>query len=58
MKKLGKNMKNTKQTLEAFGPNIGICICLCSCNCRGNTAANVQINNGTKNATATKYGKK
>lgn len=59
MKKLGKNMKNTKQTLEAFDQNGGGgCVCTCKCSCGGNTTAMVQATNGTRNSYKSRYGKK
>ncbi|TYQ15067.1 UNVERIFIED_CONTAM: putative bacteriocin precursor [Acetivibrio alkalicellulosi] len=56
MKKLGKKIKSTKLTVEAYD---GMCICFCNCNCGGNQGvAMIQIRNGVGNSNKSRYGRK
>lgn len=51
MKKLGKNLKNTKKTLEAFSMDgCSSCSCNMACNCSGNRGtAYLEITKGMSN---------
>ncbi|TYQ14969.1 UNVERIFIED_CONTAM: putative bacteriocin precursor [Acetivibrio alkalicellulosi] len=50
MKKLGKNIKKTKHTVEAYSI-LYSCIPWCpSCTCGNSSVANVQVFQGTRNA--------
>ncbi len=43
MKKLGKNLVNTKKTIEAYTCLCDVSNCYCTSNCNGNGTANTAI---------------
>ncbi|TYQ14968.1 UNVERIFIED_CONTAM: putative bacteriocin precursor [Acetivibrio alkalicellulosi] len=47
MKKLGKNIKETKHTVEAYYMGSG-CWTWCPCTCGNSSVANVQVFQGTR----------
>jgi putative bacteriocin precursor len=49
MKKLGKNLVNTKQTIEAYACSCNVLNCSCASNCGGNGTANTAVSS-SKNA--------